>query len=380
MYDIPSSDMAGESQASLRERYEVLKPMNLKGCHSVAEDQAQRSEAIRRLVHSSLDHSDPVHLKRTADNIANRVHTQSSEELQCVVNSLLAKVMDDKLFPLGWSKCSRYAATYADITYQLNLLMEIPEGKSKTRFNKILIRSVQQLFDATLKNVKLEQCKEQDVCGLQSLSSFCGHLYVEGLLQEQDIIMLVQSLLGKEQPARQLIQCTCELLLVIGKCMDSSNEGCVWMDKFCARLCNLAGSRSPCHQDSALKAEPMYDQEIRNLVGEVLQAREEAWPARPEEQILLKLDEVSMSEALRTKADLGLQEPAQGNDFHRRVAADLEAGLIRPLKVSMYTDGRHCAVLFIKDPDNFGKEIQKQTGIHQRRLMLFLPDGSIHKC
>lgn len=341
---------------------------------------------VEKKVLKYVDDTEPTFLYITVNKIRGLI--VGEEELEAVVTCIFKMVMHDKMDGHHGMRCGE---TYADITCSLRSAVPpfpIPAGalagtKAMT-FTRMLLNVTQDTFEARCNEFKSVEARNDSVmlakvahC-LTALVAFIGHLFVRKLIAQRVLAQVVHELIGvrDKQPDKHLILCACELMQVIGRAIDETNQGTMLMTQFLARLSNLAALRNKDSQKAT------YPEEIRDAIRAVHEARFIQWPARGGSQVLVQYHEVPLDTAktLFTTLENDQALPPRGDRKCRDAPTveDTASGLVH-LKISAVISGRAIAVVFSKTPAELTEgvlkdEISYLTGIHAERLMVFKPD------
>lgn len=371
------------------------------------EDRVHRIQQISAGVAKIVKQIDPVILMPTVYRLAREVAPGSSGDLQVVVVQLFENVLDDKvdIDDVTSTMQPRCGETYADIMFHLRMeFQQFKEGGVTITFTKILLNVVQDEFEALTGSSFSEEADDKVLHKSIALCSFIGHLHVRKLLAARIMAQVVHDLIGvsNRQPGEHFIRCACELLLVIGKSIDSSKEGNMLMTQFLARLSILAGSKQP-DTDKAF-----YPQQVRNVIKSVHEARFHEWPIRTGSSMYMKLEVIGPDDVPALKERLQhvllrsctveelvdgfgelesathVQGHAKGAVASRKRRNDSMEGVEeivgQPLRVTTFVSGRECAIVegFSLDdlPEIPVKEaIAAWTGVHPKRMVVLMPDG-----
>ncbi len=258
----------------------------------------QAAQQVRAIV----DDAEPTLLNKTVNRIRHEVKIPNMEALERVVRTIFEMVVNDAVddHEHDCSKKARCGETYADILFGVRMVCPtFPTANDKPMtFTRILLNVTQDTFEdwcATFANAeKAAACDEKIKNQLIALVSFIGHLYVRKLVAARVMAQVVHDLIGvrDRMPEEPLIRCVCELMQCIGQEIDANKQGNMLMTQFLARLSNLAAQRVRDTQ------EPIYNQEIREAIRAVHEARFQNWPARAGTMVLVQYHIVSEQEAV----------------------------------------------------------------------------------
>merc|ERR1712183_385570 len=112
------------------------------------------------------------------------------------------------------------------------------------------------------------------------MGKFIGHLFLRKLLAMKVICQVASELIGKqpeELPAEHKVECTCELLKVMGHGLENiepnPEQGKRLMSQFLARLLELKRSKLP-------SGSAAYSKRVQFQIQDLLDLQQRGWSAR----------------------------------------------------------------------------------------------------
>lgn len=180
--------------------------------------------------------------------------TENAKLEPCCINHLRYIVIGLLHMVLEEEQCC--IQTIADLMFLIRMSLPAFESDQvgdtrKMNVARILLVAVQDEFDTIEPELPMpvdeathdnnERVRNRSI----ALSMFIGHLHVRQLLAPRVMAQVMHDLVGVRDrtPQSHLVECACELLLVIGPSLDATGQGNMLMTQFLARMSNLASTK-----------------------------------------------------------------------------------------------------------------------------------------
>lgn len=356
------------------------------------EDNDTLMRRVRETTREIVSATQPTFLNITVNRICSEIPWGADDNptvLEEVVKAVFDMVSDDTIDDNSedLSKHARCGETYADLLYVMGTALpecRVPGNDKPVTLKTILLNITQDTFEFVTKKFTdpTVPMTDVDMHRILAVVSFIGHIYIRRLVAARVVAQVVHDLIGVKDihPRHEYIRCVCELMLLIGKTIDSSKQGNMLMTQFLARLSNLTVLKKE------FTNEPVYPEEIKDVIMGVHEARCNQWPPRAGTQVLAQFQLVSREDALANfkqlyhKGALPFTVTSENPVDIQDASPDL-----KDVKIVSFISGSCIGQLFSRSftadmtASKLAQDISAQTSIHSERLMLFSPDSKLRK-